>query len=313
MDFIQFIRNSRERDTASSLLILFGLFAIFFVVSQVLLAVVLIAFMAKGGDSYDFGNGLSALFDSPSGWWMLNILQGMASLLTFVGSGLVYWFAIEKKKWSNFNSTVSPASSVFLIVFILQLSFAPIISYVGSINENIQMPESLQWLETILKAWEQSAKELTDYLAGTHNFGQLLANIIVIGVIAGVGEELIFRGLVQRKLIRGLKNYHLAIWISAILFSAIHFQFYGFLPRMLLGLLFGYLYVWTGNIWIPIAAHIFNNSLAVILLHLVSVGKISSEIEKMDTIPFPVVVFATFVGVITTFYFYQKNSEQVRL
>src|SRR5690606_12799644 len=111
-----------------------------------------------------------------------------------------------------------------------------------------------------LKEMEKAAAEITEFLATSDTLPQLLMNILVIGVIAGIGEELIFRGVVLRKLLKGLNNTHVAVWLSAIIFSAIHFQFYGFLPRAMLGALFGYLYVWTGNIRIPIAAHIFNNT-----------------------------------------------------
>ena len=63
-------------------------------------------------------------------------------------------------------------------------------------------------------------------------------------------------------------NIHLSIWASAIIFSAIHFQFYGFIPRLLLGALFGYLYYWSGNLLIPMFAHFVNNAFGVIMIYL---------------------------------------------
>ncbi|MCD8539019.1 MAG: CPBP family intramembrane metalloprotease [Leadbetterella sp.] len=187
----------------------------------------------------------------------------------------------------------------------MQVSFLPFNAYLASINENIQLPAGL---ESVLKGMEEAAAEITEFLARTDTLPQLLMNILVIGIIAGIGEELVFRGIILRKLLRGMNNEHVAVWLSAIIFSAIHFQFYGFLPRMMLGALFGYLYVWTGNIRVPIAAHIFNNTVAVILFHLIHKGVVSPELEKMDSIPLPWVVISTLVFIVLLYRFWHQQK-----
>ena len=96
------------------------------------------------------------------------------------------------------------------------------------------------------------------------NIGDLTIMILIVGVLTGIGEEFVFRGIVQRLFLEKFRNRHIAVWTTAIIFSAIHFQFYGFVPRMLLGAFFGYLLVWSGNIWLPVTAHALNNSLSVI-------------------------------------------------
>ncbi|WP_367914572.1 lysostaphin resistance A-like protein [Leadbetterella sp. DM7] len=314
MDFVRFVRNSSERDAWSSLLILFGFICLGFVLASVVQAGLMIAAIVKESGSIDLealSRGMSSMMGSRTGWWLLVTAQGLSSLILFVLTALAYWRWIERKPIADFSSSQLSSSGVILTVFILQMAFLPFNSYLGSINENVQLPGFLSGLENTLKEMERSAAEITEYLAKSDTLPQLLMNILVIGVIAGIGEELIFRGIVLRKLLRGLNNEHLAIWLSAILFSAIHFQFYGFLPRMMLGAFFGYLYVWTGNIRVPIAAHIFNNTVAVILFHFIHKGVVSPELEKMDNIPLPWVVLSTlvFAALLYRFYYRQKAPQ----
>ena len=106
---------------------------------------------------------------------------------------------------------------------------------------------------------------------------ELIFNILVIALVPALGEEMIFRGWIQRQLMRIINRPHVAIWASAAIFSAIHFQFLGFLPRLLLGVLLGYLYFWTGSLWVSIFAHFLNNGLQVIAQYFFRV-----EFEKMD-------------------------------
>lgn len=312
MDFARFVRNSREREPLSSLLILFGFICIGFVLASLVQGGLMVAAIMKdsGGnlDMEELSRGMSSLMDSRSDWWILVIMQGLSSIILFILTALAYWYWIERKNVSDFNSRPAPVIAVFLFVFALQLTSLPLNSYLASINENIQLPAGL---ESVLREMEKSASELTEFMAKTDTYVQLFMSILVIGVIAGIGEELIFRGIVLRKLLKGTNNEHLAVWLSAVIFSAIHFQFYGFLPRVMLGALFGYLYVWTGNIRIPIAAHIFNNTLAVVLFHLIHKGVISEEFEKMDAIPLPWVIASTivFIALLYTFYNQQKGRR----
>jgi membrane protease YdiL (CAAX protease family) len=143
-------------------------------------------------------------------------------------------------------------------------------------------------------------------------FRSLLA-FCVIAVIAGIGEELIFRGLIMRKLLLGTGNPHIAIWISAFIFAAIHFQFYGILPRMMLGVLFGYFYLWTGNIRVPIFAHIFNNGFAITIMYLHNIGIVKTDLESMDDVPLSIVGFSLIatIGLMFLLKNYTKNQPSI--
>ena len=105
----------------------------------------------------------------------------------------------------------------------------------------------------------------------------------MIAIIPAIGEELLFRGVIQRIFTRWTRSNHWGIWIAAILFSALHMQFYGFVPRMLLGVLFGYLLVWSGSMWLPIIAHFLNNALAVIAMYMIDKELISPKVEEFGS------------------------------
>lgn len=131
-------------------------------------------------------------------------------------------------------------------------------------NQNISLPESMAGFEAQMRAMEDAAAESAKLLIGGSGVGALIVSVLIVGVLAGFSEELFFRGAFQRLLGMTKLNKHAAIWIAAFVFSAIHFQFFGFVPRLLLGAFFGYLLWWSGSLWLPIIAHVFNNTVVVL-------------------------------------------------
>lgn len=131
-------------------------------------------------------------------------------------------------------------------------------------NQSLHLPQSMAAVEEYFRALEQNATDATNMLIANSSIPALLVAILIVGVLAGFSEELFFRGAFQRVLSMMHMNHHVAIWTAAIVFSAFHFQIFGFVPRMLLGAFFGYTLYWTGSLWLPIILHIFNNSLVVI-------------------------------------------------
>ena len=128
-------------------------------------------------------------------------------------------------------------------------------------NENVHFPAAA---ETIFRTMEDAAQAAMRILLADTSVPALIVNILIIGVAAGFAEEFLFRGCFQRLLVTGGVNPHAAIWIVAFVFSALHFQAFGFVPRLLLGAYFGYLLFWTRSIWAPVLAHALNNTIFVI-------------------------------------------------
>ena len=154
---------------------------------------------------------------------------------------------------------------VFFLSGILIIALVPFVNFLAYWNSSIKLPSSLEHLEQIIKSAEANAIELTSMFLDVDTIWGLICNVIIMAVIPAIGEELLFRGVLQRIITEWTKNVFLGVVISAFLFSLLHFQFYGFFPRFLLGVVMGFLLVWTKNIWIPIFAHFLNNAFAVIL------------------------------------------------
>ena len=156
---------------------------------------------------------------------------------------------------------------------------APAMNCIIAWNESVRLPESMRPIEDALRALEANATAAVDVLQGGQSVGSLIMSILIVGIAAGFSEEIFFRGTFQRLLTTGGINVHAAIWSVAIVFSIMHLQFYGFVPRTLLGAFFGYLLVWSGSIWIPVFVPAFNN-----ILYVVTRWIYSADATPLDTI-----------------------------
>jgi membrane protease YdiL (CAAX protease family) len=245
-----------------------------------------------------------------NGWNELMLAQAVNHLGTFLLPSLVYWYTIERQSWSRFNTRPITAVAGLSLVALIVISFMPFDGLIIEWNQNLHLPQTLGPLEEWIRSKEKQAEGATKFLTTFHSTFELLAALIVIAVIPAVGEEVLFRGIIQRSLTYWTANTHVAIWIAAALFSAIHVQFLGFFPRMLLGALFGYLYVWSGSIWVPILAHFVNNGFTVLMVYLHQQKLVSMDIESTESVP---VLGALISGVITAgllYYFRQLNSNR---
>ena len=170
-----------------------------------------------------------------------------------------------------------------LLVIVMVLFTLPVINFIGEWNSQMQLPEWLSNVEDWMKDAEERAEDITKAFLKTETTGGLIFNLFMIAVLPAIGEELLFRGVIQRIFTQWTRSYHWGIWISAILFSALHIQFYGFVPRLLLGVLFGYLLVWSGTIWLPIIAHFFNNAFAVVAMFLIDNKMLNPAVEEIGS------------------------------
>jgi membrane protease YdiL (CAAX protease family) len=284
------LTDSRENPAASSLLVIIGLFLIGFLFLGSVIQILVM--MAAGASLTDFTNSHGDLSKLPNAWLGMIFGQGLGSFVGFIGTAWFYWRIIEKKSWKDLDFEKVPTLAVFGMVVLIEISFMGFNGWLQELNQAVSFPESLKGLEVLLKGMEDKLAETTKFFTNFTSFWQFLLAFFVIAVIAGIGEELIFRGLIMRKLLLGTGNPHIAIWVSAFIFAALHFQFYGILPRMMLGVLFGYFYLWTGNIRVPIFAHIFNNGFAITIMYLHNIGIVKTDLESMDDVPLSIVGFS---------------------
>lgn len=165
-----------------------------------------------------------------------------------------------------------PTGRMTLLAIVVMLVASPAMSWIIRLNASLHLPESMAEIEAALRAMEDAAEGTVQMMLGAHTPGNLIMNVLIIGVMAGFSEELFFRGALQRLLGTTRMSRNAAVWVAAIVFSAVHFQFFGFVPRMLLGAFFGYLLVWSGSVWLPMLIHTLNNTLFVVLQHFTGSG-----------------------------------------
>lgn len=158
---------------------------------------------------------------------------------------------------------VAPKWSHIGMMLLLYVASIPMMNVLVAWNEDMRLPEAMSGIERWLRMREDAAALATEQMLDISTVGQLIVAIFSVGILTGMGEELIFRGSLQRLMTERGVSIHLSIWVTAFIFSAIHLQFYGFVPRLLLGAYFGYLAIWSGSLWLPIMAHALNNSIAV--------------------------------------------------
>lgn len=222
-------------------------------------------------------------FEQPMSVSSLKWVQLFQSMAMFLLPPLcmAYLWTQEPMKWLKMDKCQRPGVS--LMAILIMLLALPAINLIGHINQQMVLPSFLEPLEQWLKMHEETAGQLTEQFLYADTYGGLVINILLMAVLPAVAEELSFRGVLMNLFpAKGDRVPHVAIWCTAILFSAVHMQFYGFLPRMLMGALFGYVLVWTGNLWVPILMHFTNNAMAV-LLYFVSM-RMNWDMKMIDAI-----------------------------
>jgi membrane protease YdiL (CAAX protease family) len=220
------------------------------------------------------------------GFHAMMALQWFSALFTFLLGAWAYLRFIEKRSIFDLNRAEAPGFQVFSWAILTVLVGMPAMEYLIEWNQHIQLPAGYEALEKAMQTTEKSMEELTKFLLNFQSDTDFALAVMVIAGMAALGEEIFFRGVLQSMFERYIGNKHVAIWLAAAIFSFIHFQFYGFFPRMFLGAFFGYLYVWFRSIWVPIAAHFFNNAWTLLMHYLYQKKNITIDpMEMVNSIP----------------------------
>jgi uncharacterized protein len=311
-------------DTPSSFkTFIFRILSLFFVLLVGLFAtfmLYLLIVLIQGGFSTELiSKSFSSLASSAT---QIRILQTLQTFCIFIVPPFVLceMYGVSTK---HFLSLHIPNWKPALIGMLSIVVMMPLLNAVVAWNAGLQLPETFQELENWMRASEDAAKKVTDKLLAGTSALDLTQNLIVVAVLAGIGEELFFRGLLLRILTDALKEkgkaglkpwvMHVSIWTIAIVFSAIHMQFFGFFPRMIIGAWFGYLLWWTGSIWVPILAHFINNALSTLTVFGQNKGMLTDNPDRwgMDQ-TWWLSILSVFLTATTINYFvvFKKNRDR---
>lgn len=255
---------------------------------------------------------LSLQSESPKSRMAFLFLQGLGGGLGFLGAAyiIVKWLdkadigvqqQVQRFKFIGLGLT-------FLITLGAVLFNALLIDW----NANISLPGFLSELEDYARLKEDELLAITKFLTDFQNLGEFLLGLLVIGILAGIGEEVLFRGVLQPKLQFYTGNPHAGIWLAAFIFSAIHMQFYGFFPRMFLGAVFGYLYHYSGSLGYAIFAHMLNNVFTVVMVYLNSLGQVEFDIEATDQVSLPIALLGLVI-LVGAFKVFKEKSQTLAI
>ena len=219
----------------------------------------------------------------------------------FILPGLLFIFLFYPgRKLAYLDIALPPKLLTLLLAGVFLFASLPLVNLMFQANTMIALPE---WMRSM----EQNALGIMQSLLEMDHFGIFLLNLLLIAVLPGIGEELLFRGILQKQLAILFRNPIAGIWVAAILFSAAHFQFEGFLPRIALGLVLGYLYYWTRNLWVPIFVHFLNNGFQIGYLYFTGV-----DLSAVDVHDGPKITWWYLLAAIVIMYFISEHLRKHR-
>lgn len=209
----------------------------------------------------------------------IRILMVMQDLFMFIAPAVLTAVIITRQPAELMLLDRRPFWPGLILGLCVMVASCPAMNLIIHLNESIPLPEPI---EQVLRQMEDTAASTIDTLYAGHTVGSLVMGLLIVAILAGLSEEILFRGALQRILSTGGLNTHAAIWITATVFSLMHLQFYGLIPRMLLGAFFGYMLWWSRSLWVPIILHAFNNALYVVAQWL-SNGEEETAIDTLGT------------------------------
>ena len=265
--------------------------------------------IATLGLAYAYGYDFEALKElggdfttkAPVGLIKYSLLA--SHLFIFIFPSLLFiQLTYKSDKWKFLMLDKKIDGRLLAVAALFLVACYPAVSFSYTVNSWIPLPE---WMHT----QEDASAETIQRILQMNGIIPLLFNLFLIALIPAIGEELLFRGLFQNLIERGTKRAHVAVWIAASLFSLIHFQFEGFLPRLFLGAILGYSFLWTRSLWVPMILHFLNNALPILSLYLIGDDLSASDPSSSEAIPLYLVVASLIAGAAIAYYFMKNRVK----
>jgi uncharacterized protein len=272
------IRGSFQTSSTTAK-VLISLFAIVLGLAASMALSLLLAVIFFDIDLHTLSKSIDPL--NPENIPLLKFFQAFYSIGLFVLPPVLIAFVVQGKIVDYLRINKLPGLYMLVLSLLVVLFAIPSINVLVQLNKGIVFPDQFEEIERLFRKMEDNSNSTIQSFLQTNSISGYLVNILVIALIPAIGEELLFRGVFQRMFYEWSRNIHLAIILSAFIFSAMHMQFYGLLPRMVLGALFGYLFYWSQNLWLAVIAHFFNNALAVTFYYLE--GGLAQKAESVGT------------------------------
>lgn len=237
-------------------------------------------------------------------------------ILAFIVPAIVAMAIFYRRPFHAMCMDRAPSWRAILLVMVFFVVSLPAMNWLVDANKAMSLPSWMSGIEQAMRTLEDSAADATEQLLDINSVGKLLACLFVVGFMAGLSEEMLFRGAMQRTMHDSRQGIHAAVWITAIVFSAFHLQFFGFFPRMLLGVWLGYLLVWSRSLWVPIIAHTLNNSTVVLFSYLANKGVVAKDFGDNLGLPaegaFPWLAVASLIVSLAIAVWAHRHQEKLK-
>ena len=246
-----------------------------------------------------------------------NKIEGVKFIQLFSAIGLFlvppfFYGKITSENWIQKLSLSQLGKPInYLLILVLMVVSTAFVSWVIELNASMVLPEFMSGIEQWMRIQENKMGAATAILLTYDGIGSLFYILIIVAVVPALGEELLFRGILQKIFINWVNNPHVGIWITAILFSAFHMQFFGFFPRLLLGLMFGYVFWWSKSLWLPILGHFINNGSVVVASYFFPEMIDDADISFFSDTEYGFVFYiGSFIISAVVFYLIRKVNQQ---
>ncbi|MDL2296561.1 CPBP family intramembrane metalloprotease [Bacteroidales bacterium OttesenSCG-928-C03] len=211
--------------------------------------------------------------------------QGLSSIFMFLMPAVLFAYLKTGEFFGLPGADTLPTGKTTVEVSLLALVLVPVVVILAYFNEKMILPEFMGGIEQWMRRMEDDSAAILEFMTSVGSLPVLLVNLVIMAVLPAICEEFVFRGTLQPIFGEWFKNKHVAIWLTAFIFSAIHLQFYGFIPRFLLGAYLGYLLIWSGSLWLPVIAHFLHNALMVIIDFITR--KAGMDVENIELTSLP--------------------------
>ncbi len=248
--------------------------------------------------------------DTINALWILQIISTTIPLFI---APVFFAYVIVKNPQNYLRPALNFSPMLIVLVFFIMFMSSPLIELLTNINQKMVLPSPFKSVQVWMREKEDTAQKLTTILLQMKTFGSMIKNVILVGLLTAIAEEFMFRGVIQTILTRWTKNQHTAVWITAVLFSSFHMEFFGFLPRMMLGALLGYLVVWSGSIWPAVWGHFINNGTAVVVTYLYQHKKIKVNPDEQHMFNYSAYLFSLIIVLFLLFMYKKLATDKKQL
>ena len=243
----------------------------------------------------------------------IRISQSLATIGAFLLPALLFAYCQERQCFQYNAANRLPDFSMTIIVLVVSITLLPVVSVLSMFNMQIMPQEGV--VAEFMRNFEDAANQILDMVTSRRNNSDLIANIVVFAVLAGVCEEFLFQGSLQPLMTKWCRNPHVGILLTAFIFSTLHFQFYGFIPRFALGVYLGYLLYWSRSLWLPILAHVMHNAISILADYTLQGRGIDTDNLKFTDLNgvMPIIISCTLVsamGIVFLWRTYKDSQPQ---